>query len=66
MWRRKNMHAAHFNGDSGDNRIENLYWATPAQNNADIARHGNVKKGKDHPRYKHGRYVKDSMSESSK
>lgn len=33
-------HAAHWNGDKLDNRPENLRWATAAENNEDIHRHG--------------------------
>lgn len=32
--------AAHWNGVRDDNRLENLRWATPAENHADIDRHG--------------------------
>lgn len=33
--------AAHNNGDNGDNRLTNLRWATPVENQADVTRHGN-------------------------
>lgn len=37
--------AAHENGDPGDNRPDNIYWATPAQNSADMVRHGRSRPG---------------------
>jgi hypothetical protein len=33
-------HGAHLNGDSGDNRLVNLAWVTPAENVAHKERHG--------------------------
>lgn len=43
------MHAAHINGDRGDNRPENLRWATPGENGADRVRHGTSPKGVANP-----------------
>lgn len=34
------MQCAHYNGDRKDNRLENLRWATPQENEADKKRHG--------------------------
>lgn len=34
------MEGCHDNGDSLDNRLENLYWGTRSQNNMDRVRHG--------------------------
>lgn len=42
------MHAAHRNGVNKDNRSENLYWATPAENIRDTIRHGKFKRSQ-HP-----------------
>jgi len=42
---RPGMQAAHRNGNSKDNRLANLYWATPKQNAADKERHGTVRRG---------------------
>lgn len=36
---------AHWDGDPGNNRLDNLRWATPAENEADKARHGRQKTG---------------------
>lgn len=33
-------HACHRNGDRQDNRLENLYWGSPAENAADKRKHG--------------------------
>lgn len=37
----------HINGDGHDNKLENLYYATPKQNMADAKRHGTLKNGVD-------------------
>jgi hypothetical protein len=41
----RKIHAAHKNSIRDDNRIENLYWATYAENLADKIRHGKIPKG---------------------
>lgn len=38
-------HAAHINGDSLDNRPENLAWKAPAENEADKVLHGTSNRG---------------------
>ena len=38
-------HAAHNDGDTENNRLTNLRWATPTENQADVERHGNRVKG---------------------
>lgn len=38
-------HAAHKDGKPWNNFPENLYWATPKENSADMIRHGTVAKG---------------------
>jgi hypothetical protein len=38
-------HAAHANGDSLDNRAENLSWKTPKENEADKIAHGTSNRG---------------------
>ena len=43
-------HAAHGDGDMGNNRPENIRWATPAENCADRRRHGTDPIGERNPR----------------
>jgi len=43
---------AHGNGDSFDNRAENLRWATPKENNGDKAAHGTQRRGQTAPNAK--------------
>jgi len=38
-------HGAHWDGDRSHNWLENLRWATPAENQADRERHGTLKTG---------------------
>lgn len=42
------MEACHENGARADNRITNLYWGTPATNQADRVRHGTDHRGEKH------------------
>ncbi|MEU1200162.1 NUMOD4 domain-containing protein [Streptomyces sp. NPDC005813] len=39
------LQGAHGNGDSTDNRLANLRWSTPAENNADKLTHGTQVRG---------------------
>lgn len=41
-------HAAHLNGKPGDNRIENLKWCSPKENNAHKWLHGTEQIGETH------------------
>ena len=38
-------HAAHNDGNSSNNHLSNLRWATPIENQADIDRHGTRRRG---------------------
>lgn len=49
--------AAHNNGVSHDNRLENLRWATPSENQADRILHGTDNRGERNPMYIHGKYA---------
>lgn len=35
------MECRHLDGDAANNSVENLRWGTPAENRADVIRHGN-------------------------
>lgn len=49
-----NYHAAHHDGDKQNNTPENLYWATPSQNEQDKLRHrGNPQVNKTHCPWNH-------------
>lgn len=39
------MECSHENGDSRDNRLENLSWATPTENNRKKVQHGTQQRG---------------------
>lgn len=41
----EHLQACHRNGDRTDNRLENLYWGTVAENQADKERHGTQVRG---------------------
>lgn len=41
--------ACHRNGDRSDNRLDNLYWGTSAENQADKERHGTQLRGESVP-----------------
>jgi hypothetical protein len=43
---------AHRDGDPGNNKPDNLYWATYLENEEDKGRHGRRVKGADHPNTK--------------
>lgn len=45
----EDMECAHNNGDTSDNRLENLRWATHEENIADMKRHGTVRRGVQNP-----------------
>lgn len=42
------MQVAHNDGDQSNNRADNLRWATPRENSADMIRHGTVYCGEKH------------------
>jgi hypothetical protein len=44
--------AAHRNGKNFDNRLENLYWATYAENMRDRTNHGTAPTGEGHKKHK--------------
>ncbi|MCK1543310.1 HNH endonuclease [Bradyrhizobium sp. 179] len=47
-----NEEGCHDNGIRTDNRLDNLYWGTPTQNNRDRKRHGTMPVGETHPQAK--------------
>lgn len=40
-------HCAHWDGDPANNKVENLRWATAAENAADTKRHGHLRQGEE-------------------
>lgn len=50
--RPKGLQACHNNGDKGDNRLINLRWDSPKNNQADRAKHGTEQQGVTKGRYK--------------
>ena len=46
------MECRHLNGNSRDNRLENLKWGTKAENIEDTLRHGHTTRGERHPMVK--------------
>jgi len=53
----KQHQTGHINGIPDDNRLENLRWVTPAENQAHRYLHGTDNAGSRNPMYKHGLYV---------
>lgn len=42
----QDMYACHIDGDKKNNRLDNLYWGTAAQNASDMKRHGTHRNGR--------------------
>ena len=53
----KEHQTGHVNGVADDNRLENLRWVTPTENQAHRYLHGTDNAGSRNPMYKHGLYV---------
>lgn len=51
------LQTRHLDGNPRNNRLDNLCWGTPKENQADRALHGTDNKGERNPMYKHGWYM---------
>ena len=54
----KGCEGTHRNGKRDDNRLDNLTWKTPAENQADRVAHGTSNRGERNPMFRHGNYAK--------
>lgn len=56
-------HVAHYDGTRTNNQVENLRWATRAENMADCRRHGTMQLGDTHPWAKITRRIAEDIRE---